>query len=303
MTEQPLVSVIINCYNGEKYLREAINSVLAQTYKNWELVFWDNQSTDSTRKIVESYFDSRIHYFYAPEHTPLGQARNLALKKASGTFVGFLDADDNWLPSLLSEYINAINSNPRVVLVYSNYFCQEGSKRWLAYKSGKTRKVSVEQIVKNYNIAISAAVFRSDILQKEDLCFNEAFSLIEDYDFYIRLGLFGEIVYISEPLMSYRYHDNNLSHSTKWIEEFNYLLKLVEKRSGIYGAVSKYENIISERAQYVEANFLIFNSQKKEAFSIIKKNIIRHPHFVVLFFKMLLGPHFINKVHILKQRV
>ena len=60
MTEQPLVSVIMNCFNGEKYLREAIDSVLAQTYQNWELIFWDNQSTDSSAEIVKSYDDPRI---------------------------------------------------------------------------------------------------------------------------------------------------------------------------------------------------------------------------------------------------
>ena len=81
---QPLVSVIINCFNGEAYLRETIDSVIAQTYTNWEIVFWDNQSIDSTSDIVKSYDDDRIHYYYAPIHTTLGKARNLAVKQARG---------------------------------------------------------------------------------------------------------------------------------------------------------------------------------------------------------------------------
>ena len=80
MTEQPLVSVIMNCFNGEKYLREAIDSVQAQTYENWELIFWDNQSTDVSAGIVKSFDDPRIYYFYAPKHTHLYEARNYAIE-------------------------------------------------------------------------------------------------------------------------------------------------------------------------------------------------------------------------------
>jgi glycosyltransferase involved in cell wall biosynthesis len=76
MTEQPLVSVIMNCCNGEKYLQEAIDSVLAQTYKNWEIVFWDNQSIDDTAQIAKSYDDPRIKYHRSESFTPLGEARN-----------------------------------------------------------------------------------------------------------------------------------------------------------------------------------------------------------------------------------
>ena len=87
----PLISVIINCYNGEKYLREAIDSVINQTYQNWEIIFWDNQSTDSSKQIVTSYKDNRIHYFCAPTHTSLGEARNLAVEKANGEQTGGSD--------------------------------------------------------------------------------------------------------------------------------------------------------------------------------------------------------------------
>ena len=99
MTEQTLVSVIMNCFNGEKFLREAIDSVLAQKYQNWELIFWDNQSTDSSAEIVKSYDDPRIYYFYAPQHTLLYEARNYAIQKSKGEFLAFLDVDDWWEPT------------------------------------------------------------------------------------------------------------------------------------------------------------------------------------------------------------
>ena len=102
MTEQPLVSVIMNCFNGEKYLREAIDSVLAQTYQNWELIFWDNQSTDLSAAIVKKYRDKRIRYFYAPQHTKLYKARNEAYKRCKGELISLLDTDDHWKKTKLS---------------------------------------------------------------------------------------------------------------------------------------------------------------------------------------------------------
>ena len=95
--KSPLVSVIMNCFNGEKYLRQAIDSIYTQSYKNWEIIFWDNASTDSSSLIAKGY-DDRLKYFHTQKTTPLGLARNLALVKANGKYVSFLDCDDEYLP-------------------------------------------------------------------------------------------------------------------------------------------------------------------------------------------------------------
>ena len=79
-SQTPLVSIIMNCYNGAKFLEEAIDSIYTQTYSNWEIVFWDNASTDDSASIAKSY-DDRLKYHLALETTPLGEARDLALKK------------------------------------------------------------------------------------------------------------------------------------------------------------------------------------------------------------------------------
>ena len=93
---QPLVSIIMNCYNGEVYLKKSIESVLSQTYENWELIFWDNKSEDKSAKIFKSYNEKRFKYYYASQHTILYEARNEAIKRSSGEFIAFLDTDDFW---------------------------------------------------------------------------------------------------------------------------------------------------------------------------------------------------------------
>ena len=120
---QPLVSVIMNCFNGEKYLRDAIDSVILQTYRNWEIIFWDNQSNDKSAKIFKDYKDGRLKYYLAASHIEiLYKARNYALKKANGEFIAFLDVDDWWLPEKLEKQIPLFD-DPEVGLVYGNVWC------------------------------------------------------------------------------------------------------------------------------------------------------------------------------------
>ena len=119
LTETPMVSVIMNCYNSDEYLKEAIDSVLAQSYKNWGIVFWDNQSTDDSAKIFNSYDDERLRYFLAPEFTKLGQARNLAISQALGDWLGFLDCDDVWVKTKLEKQVQLFTKGKP--LIYSRF--------------------------------------------------------------------------------------------------------------------------------------------------------------------------------------
>ena len=119
MSENPLVSIIMNCYNGETFLHESIGSILNQTYKNWELVFWDNQSKDKSSEIFKSYKDKRLKYFLANQHTTLYKARNLAIEKSKGDYIAFLDTDDLWEKDKLELQMHFFN-NPEVGVVFSN---------------------------------------------------------------------------------------------------------------------------------------------------------------------------------------
>ena len=104
----PLISVVINCYNGEKYLLKSIKSILGQTYKNWEIIFWDNCSTDNSKKILKNFKDKRIKYFKSKIFTSLYAARNMAIKKTKGEYVAFLDTDDWWHKKKLQKHCSTL---------------------------------------------------------------------------------------------------------------------------------------------------------------------------------------------------
>ena len=125
----PLISVIINCYNGEQYLKEAVRSVINQTFKKWEIIFWDNKSEDGSKEIIKSFKDKRIKYFYSKKHHKLYKARNLAIKKSKGKYICFLDVDDTWLKNKLKIQISqllynkpsAISSKPAILIDRSGF--------------------------------------------------------------------------------------------------------------------------------------------------------------------------------------
>lgn len=227
MNKQPLVSIIINCYNSEKYLAETIDSVFAQIYDNFEVIFWDNQSTDNTAQIIASYSDAKIQYHYAENHTTLGEARNLAMKNAKGEYLTFLDSDDVWLPEFLKNAVYIMETE-NCILYYSNYF------NWIKGKSAKLNYSDKDRglqtfgdLLTIYHVGMSAAVFNYKVVNENEIKFNKQYQLIEDYDFFLNLVRYGNAYYDPRPLMKYRMHQASLTNNSKknWSIEFDALYK------------------------------------------------------------------------------
>jgi len=129
MQKYPLVSVIINCHNGEKYLDKAIKSVLDQDYKYWEIIFFDNNSKDKSNLILKKYKDKRIKYFKSKKTYSLYKAKNLAIAKSKGELISFLDVDDWWLQSKLSKQVKVFQKDSTVEVIYSNIYLYNEKKK------------------------------------------------------------------------------------------------------------------------------------------------------------------------------
>ena len=103
--KKKLVSIILNCYNGEKYLQQALNSIEKQSYKNWELIFGTIDLQIIVKNIFKSFKNKKFKYYFSKKHTSLYKARNLALKKSRGQFISFIDADDLWEKNKLRDQV------------------------------------------------------------------------------------------------------------------------------------------------------------------------------------------------------
>lgn len=225
-TKPPLVSIIVNCYNGEAFLRKAIDSILAQTYQNFELVFWDNQSTDSSARILQEYVDPRIKYFMAPTHEVLYHARNLAFKQTTGSLVAFLDVDDWWDAEKLEMQVTVFCSIPSVTVVYSNYWIvkQATGQQELAINFTQATSTHPDALLKNFNIGLPVIMLRKDLLKyKDHELFDSRFNLIGDFDLMMRLAIDRRFFYINHPLAYYRIHGNNETKKSykRWADEFS----------------------------------------------------------------------------------
>ena len=211
----PLVSVIMNCHNSDKYLEESINSVLVQTYKNWELIFWDNNSTDHSRKIVETFKDKRIKYFFNNEYTSLGQARNLAIENSTGLFIGFLDCDDLWMPRKLELQIPKFN-DPKVGIVISNsIFFNSNKKEKILYKKNPKEGYVFKDLLEAYYISLETAMIRKSELQKLNEWFDNRFEVIEEFDLFVRLAKECKLAYVNQILGKWRVHQSSWTWKRK----------------------------------------------------------------------------------------
>ena len=217
----------MNCYNGENYLQESLNSIINQSYKNWELIFWDNMSSDNSANIIKKNNDSRIKYFSSNKFEKLYKARNLALEKCTGDFICFLDTDDFWDESFLQICLDQIlktNSN----VVYTKYFIKNEIKNkiYLNEKKKLPSGIITKNLFKKYLIGINAIFLKKKVFEKQK--FNPEYQIIGDFDFLMRLSFKNEFYPIQEPLLTYRYHKTNFTNKNMnlYVQEYNNWIKI-----------------------------------------------------------------------------
>jgi glycosyltransferase involved in cell wall biosynthesis len=210
----------MNCYNCDKYLKEAIDSVLAQTYTNWEIIFWDNQSTDKSAEIVKSYNDKRIKYFYAELHTTLGEGRNKALEKVTGEFISFLDCDDLYLPQKLEKTLEYFKDD-NIGLVYTNGYTlfEDKNIKKVFYKKEQLSGKVFELWLSSYQVMIPSVMFRKEILNSLEYWFDDRFNMIEEFDFFIRISKNSEVNYCHDKLCIWRAHSGSMTWTKKELFE------------------------------------------------------------------------------------
>lgn len=271
MSKEPLVSILMNCYNGEKYLAEAIDSVLNQTYKNWEIVFWDNQSDDHSSQIFHSYADPRLKYFYAPKHTWLYEARNFAISKARGDFIAFLDVDDSWLPTKLEKQM-PLFSDPDVGLVCSNYFLKNEKKKrkWTAIKGVIPSGRVLEALLENYFVGLLTLVVRRVSLEAMSYPCNPRYHVIGDLDLVVRLSADWKLDCIQEATAVCRKHESNelVKHRGRHLQELEWWIDEMGKTEKIKSCPSF--PLIQINAIYQNAIYQILLDNKMEALRLFR---------------------------------
>ena len=210
----PFFSVVIPLYNKEKFIGNTLQSVLGQTFSDFEVVVVDDGSTDSSAATVKQFTDSRIQY-YSKENEGVSTARNFGINAAASDFIAFIDADDFWYPDFLQTMHQNIQRFPDQ-MVFSAAIEVETARnlipaQYSIQKTGVCELVDFfEASCKEAVIWTSAAVFHKDVFQKCGV-FDMAIKSGQDTDLWMRIGLVYKVVFCWKVLARYVYDDNSLS--------------------------------------------------------------------------------------------
>lgn len=215
MIQEPLISVVIPAYNAEKFIVKTLDSVMAQTFKNYELIIVDDGSSDQTAKVVEEYLkkhDLRGQCI-RQQNKKIAGARNTGMRAATGELIALLDHDDSWYPEKLEAVNIAFKKHPEAVLVgHRMNVTKDGRVLYTALKGPSTGRMYEHLLFKGGSVTPSGAVVRRDkAMDIGGFRENPEFNTVEDYDFWMRLSQVGLFHFIDQVLAEYSMVENSAS--------------------------------------------------------------------------------------------
>lgn len=219
----PVVSINLCCYNSERYLAATLDSIVAQTYRDWELVIINDGSRDSTEEIVKRYVAAGWPIQYHPQaNAGLGAARNKALELSRGEFIALIDHDDLWMPDKLERQV-ALFANPRVGLVYSDALVIGADERvvrpYMPHDRMARGNVLNDLFLADF-LACSTAVIRRSAIDEVGP-FRPELRITEEYELWFRIAGKYEFDFVDAPLMKWRLHATNATWNSKRTRDEN----------------------------------------------------------------------------------
>lgn len=261
----PLVSVIMNCHNGALELPDALQCLREQTLQDFEIIFWDNASTDGSGETARA-FGPKLRYFRDEKLASLGAARNFAIDKARGELIAFLDCDDLWKPEKLAAQVELFKKNPSLGLACSDTEIRRGNKTAgrLFETSKPARGRAFAALMRDQWISMSSAMLsrkaldsvREEASDIHPLWFDESLNVCEEADVFYRIAHDWEIDYVDQPLTIWRVHGRNTT-----FRKFGRIAKetraILDKHRRLYPGYDRdYRetvDILTRRADFQEA--------------------------------------------------
>lgn len=293
------VSIIINCHNSEKYLQKTLKSVLDQTFINFEVILWDNASIDNTKNIILSFNDQRFNYHYIKNKTSIGKARKLAVAKARGDYICFLDSDDVFENDKIKKQLLFMETN-NYVLSYGSYkVIDEFDNIKYSYKTKNQSGYILKELLERYEVNFQTVMFKRELVYKHEINFDEKLVYTPDYDFIMRVVSKFEIGVINDYLSRYRKYDNSLStKSLKLIyPENKFTLDSISKDLSLLNSNNKYFNLAYKKLFYYNSLQFIYSNDYKKARIEIKKTKFIRIQYLILYILLFIN---IPKKYILK---
>ena len=226
----PKVTVAIAAYNNAKFLPEVLDSILSQTYKDFEIIVVDDASTDATPQIAERYKD-KIIYLKQEQNKGSAAAWNRAFQEAKGEYIVLAASDDTWLPERLEEQVKVLDAKQNIGIVYCHCVTTD-EKGDVIRDKDESEKLPFGRVLKDLFMTsnfmpASTVIFRKSLLKKSGML-DEELRLCQDYDLYMRLARHTETAFINKILIKYRRHLGSVSTDKRY-KAFEYQRKVIDK--------------------------------------------------------------------------
>lgn len=238
----PLVSIIMPAYNSEQYIMQAIDSVINQTYTNWELLIVDDCSKDRTKKIImeASFIDSRIKPIFRENNGGKPSiAKNSAFPFIHGKYIAFLDSDDLWMKEKLSVQVAMMNANPDMALTYTGgYFINAQGNIIKSFLPKYSQAFNLKNMLRRYEVNNQSVMISKIALESTLQNFNESILIGEDYNLFMHIIAKYPTTSIKQHLVKYRIHQASITKNKRQITD-GVLLTLKELQA-LYNIKSKF---------------------------------------------------------------
>lgn len=284
MRSQPLVSVIMNCYNGARYLKEAIQSVYNQDYSDFEIIFWDNNSNDESAKIALD-FDSRVKYFFNTTTTNLGSARNAAMNKAKGDYISFLDTDDTYVQNKF-EIQTSLMSELNLIMSYGGIrFFKDDKTIWTRNTKNITGYL-IENLLQDYEIHMNTVMINRQLMINNNYQFNSNLKYSPDYNLFMKIALCNKLGVINKVIGNSRAHEESLTRQLLHTVPKEHIFTLKEIAGQDPTITTKYKKNYDysiKKAKYYEAIAYISENKYREARKLLRNIIFADKKYLILY--------------------
>lgn len=275
--KHPLVSVVMPVYNGSRYLREAIDSILSQTYSNFELYIVNDGSTDDSENIIKSYTDPRVKYLANKRNSGICVTLNKGLSASTGKYIARMDCDDISMPHRFEIQVAYLETHPEVGIVGSDIvtFGEGLEDRYFDFLHD--RESCKAGLIFNTCFAHPSVMIRRDVLSAHQLYYDDEFRGVEDYELWCRMARYTHLFNINQPLLHYRLHKNQVTQNvTQKVSEKG--IELRTKQFLAYADLDKEELGLlmnychSQWNFFTKENFpILFKALRKIAYSPLSR--------------------------------
>jgi glycosyltransferase involved in cell wall biosynthesis len=270
--QDPLVTVIIPCYNGEAFVQEAIKSALGQTYQRVEVIVIDDGSTDRSAEIIQALPVRYIHQ----ENRGLTPSRNRGIKESRGSYIVFLDADDRLLPEAIKTGLDVLQERPECAMTIGDHLFVREDGSYLAHSRKEFRGSSHYEalLVSNFIEMISSVLFRRSVFEAVG-GFDPQLRVAEDYELYLRIARDFPVCCHTSVVAEYRQHKSNVSHNSELMLTLT-LQVLKREARHTFGDIRRLdaflEGLRTWRRQYGRQ----LTAELARSFSTLKPGALRH---------------------------